>query len=227
MTIYPGAIDEFRTTQNIPGVLYDAADTKTVFAEDTNNHSDAIVAIEETLGENPQGDYPTVADRLAASGGGGGAWEQIFHYVATGSENEIEFDGLDLQADEQYEVYFSVACDYATSILELYGVYLLTMSWNGLRCDSGSVDFQTGIPFLSHQSLGPGTGKLELRKMHNGSTTGWLEYIVGAGRNYRLMGADSGWYVGGANLTKLKFKCNSSELFKAGSYITILKKVAA
>lgn len=227
MTLYPGEIDEFRVAQNIPGVLYDAADTKTVFAEDTNNHSDAIVAIEETLGENPQGDYPTVADRLAASGGGGGAWEQIFHYVATGLENEIEFDGLDLQADEQYEVYFSVACDYATSILELYGVYLLTMSWKGACWDSGSVDFQTGIPFLSHQSLGPGTGKLELRKMYNGSTTGLLEYIVGAQRNYRLMGADSGWYRGGANLTKLKFKCNSSELFKAGSYITILKKVAA
>lgn len=227
MTLYPGAIDEFRTTQNIPGVLYDADDTKTVFAEDTNSHSEAIVAIEETLGENPQGDYPTVADRLAASGGGGGAWEEIYHYVATGSENTIEFDGLDLATDEQYQIFFSVGCDYATSTLELYGVYLLTMSWSGSRWDAGSVDFQTGIPFLSHQSLGPGTGKLELRKMYNGSTTGWLEYIVGAGRNYRLMGADSGWYGGGANLTKLKFKCNGSELFKAGSYITILKKVAA
>lgn len=64
MTIYPGAIDEFRTTQNIPGVLYDAADTKTVFAEDTNNHSDAIVAIENELGTNPAGAFANVAGRL-------------------------------------------------------------------------------------------------------------------------------------------------------------------
>lgn len=64
MTIYPGAIDEFRTTQNIPGILYDAADTKTVFAEDTNNHSDAIVAIENELGTNPAGAFANVASRL-------------------------------------------------------------------------------------------------------------------------------------------------------------------
>lgn len=64
MTTYPGAVDEFRVTQNLPGILYDAADTKTVFAEDTNNHSEAIVAIEETLGTNPQGTADSVVDRL-------------------------------------------------------------------------------------------------------------------------------------------------------------------
>lgn len=64
MSLYPGAQDEFRVTQNLPGILYNAADTKTVFAEDTNNHSDAIVAIEETLGINPQGTADTVVDRL-------------------------------------------------------------------------------------------------------------------------------------------------------------------
>lgn len=64
MTNYPGAIDEFRVTQNIPGVLYNADDTKTVFAEDTNNHSDAIVAIETELGTNPAGAFATVDSRL-------------------------------------------------------------------------------------------------------------------------------------------------------------------
>lgn len=64
MTLYPGEIDEFRVAQNIPGVLYDPDDTKTVFAEDTNNHSDAIVAIEETLGVDPAGAFATVAGRL-------------------------------------------------------------------------------------------------------------------------------------------------------------------
>ena len=48
MSDYPGAIDEFRVTQNLPGILYNAEDTKTVFAEDTNNHSNAIIAVSYT-----------------------------------------------------------------------------------------------------------------------------------------------------------------------------------
>lgn len=69
MSIYPGAIDEFRDTANIQGVEYNPADTTTVFAEDTNAHSSAIVAIETTLGENPAGAFETVADRLDAASG--------------------------------------------------------------------------------------------------------------------------------------------------------------
>lgn len=69
MSTYPGEIDEFRNTENLPGVEYNAADTKTVYAEDTNNHSSAIVAIESTLGVDPAGDFETVADRLDSMGG--------------------------------------------------------------------------------------------------------------------------------------------------------------
>lgn len=64
MSVYPGAIDEFREVENLPGIVYNPADKKTVFAEDTINSFDAIVAIESTLGEDPQGDSETVADRL-------------------------------------------------------------------------------------------------------------------------------------------------------------------
>lgn len=64
MTIYPGAIDEFRSTENIPGITYTPTETTTLFAEDTNNHSDAIIAIESTLGTNPQGDFSNISDRL-------------------------------------------------------------------------------------------------------------------------------------------------------------------
>lgn len=64
MSTYPGAIDEFRNTTNLPGVEYNAADTATVFAEDTNDHSSAIVAIEQALGVEPTGDFESVADRL-------------------------------------------------------------------------------------------------------------------------------------------------------------------
>lgn len=69
MSTYPGAIDEFRNTENIPGVEYNPEDTTTVFAEDTNNQSSAIVAIESTLGVNPAGAFETVADRLDAASG--------------------------------------------------------------------------------------------------------------------------------------------------------------
>lgn len=64
MSNYPGAIDEFRTTQNLPGILYDETDTTTVYAEDSNNATSAIVAIETELGTNPSGASATVAGRL-------------------------------------------------------------------------------------------------------------------------------------------------------------------
>lgn len=64
MSEYPGAIDEFRTTQNLPGILYDETDETTVYAEDTNNHSSAIIAIETELGTNPSGASASVAGRL-------------------------------------------------------------------------------------------------------------------------------------------------------------------
>lgn len=64
MSDYPGAIDEFRTAQNLPGILYDETDTTTVYAEDTNNLGDAIIAIENTLGTNPNASFDTVDDRL-------------------------------------------------------------------------------------------------------------------------------------------------------------------
>lgn len=64
MSEYPEAIDEFRTTQNLPGILYDETDETTVYAEDTNNHSSAIIAIETELGTNPSGASASVAGRL-------------------------------------------------------------------------------------------------------------------------------------------------------------------
>lgn len=64
MSLFPGGIDEFRTVENLPGVDYNAGDTKTVFAEDTNDHSDAIVAIETWLAATNIGDFATLADRI-------------------------------------------------------------------------------------------------------------------------------------------------------------------
>lgn len=64
MSIYPGAIDGFRTVQNLPGIFYDETDATTVYAEDCNNSNSAVVAIETELGTNPSGAAPSVASRL-------------------------------------------------------------------------------------------------------------------------------------------------------------------
>lgn len=67
MSIYPSGIVEFREKVNLPGIEYDPDDKRTLFVEDMQKVEGEIVAIEETLGEEVQGDYPTLADRLTAS----------------------------------------------------------------------------------------------------------------------------------------------------------------
>lgn len=62
--MYPADIYDPRVMQNRPGVEYDETDLLRIFAEDFNNDRDNIVAIQETLGLNPQGTYTTVDDRL-------------------------------------------------------------------------------------------------------------------------------------------------------------------
>jgi hypothetical protein len=52
MAQYPNAIYTPRTMANRPGVVYDAAKTKVIFAEDFNKDRDEIVAIENALGVN-------------------------------------------------------------------------------------------------------------------------------------------------------------------------------
>lgn len=67
MADFPSSIFDPRTVENLPGVSYDAADTQTLYAEDINAATAEIVAIEETLGENPEGSFDTVAERLDAA----------------------------------------------------------------------------------------------------------------------------------------------------------------
>lgn len=64
MADYPGSIFDPREVENLPTIAFDADETTTLFAEDTNGANAEIVAIEETVGVNPQGSYMTVAERL-------------------------------------------------------------------------------------------------------------------------------------------------------------------
>lgn len=224
MSNYPGAIDEFRTVQNLPGILYESTDTTTVFAEDTNSHSDAISAIESTLGINPQGDYDTVADRLDASGGGGGAWEFVTELVASGSNTELNLTGLDLQGDNAYLVFFSAQCNSAETYIDVYGTSILTESWSGLRVDTGTVTGITTKSFISHRSLGPGVGSMLLQTTPNGSVIADLSYYIGNARMVRASFIDSNWYFGGANLTRILLRTNPVDALVAGSKLTLYKR---
>lgn len=64
MALFPASIFNPRTMENRPGAVYDEEKTKVIFAEDFNFGHEEIVAIEDTLGVNPQGDFDTVGDRL-------------------------------------------------------------------------------------------------------------------------------------------------------------------
>lgn len=55
---YPGAIDTFRTQENIPGQTYDGAKTTTIFKEDFEKRSNAILALENALGTLLENVYP-------------------------------------------------------------------------------------------------------------------------------------------------------------------------
>lgn len=64
-SVYPGQLDLF--TEHTDGLQY------VILADHINYPQSAVLAIEQTLGINPQGAYPTVAERLDSMVGGGGA----------------------------------------------------------------------------------------------------------------------------------------------------------
>lgn len=59
---YPNTYDEFRETENRPDVVYDPNQKRRVYAEDINNATAAIAAIQATLGLKPDDGYGTVAE---------------------------------------------------------------------------------------------------------------------------------------------------------------------
>lgn len=225
MTTYPGAIDEFRNTANIQGVVFNPDDETTVFAEDTNAHSSAIVAIQETLGVNPQGSYSTVADRIAAGGGGGGAWELEFDVALETPASEIVCSSLDLSTDCIYEVYFGASCPDEITKLEFSGESFIAFGGQGWRNTGGSLDAINSIPWISHPAYGPSSGKMTISKMTNGSMAGDMSVAMGNQRAYHLMGADINYYSGGYNLEQIKLKSQTGYNMTVGSYLRIFKRV--
>lgn len=64
MTKYPNEIFEARETENLPGITYDPTNKKNFYSEDFQNLGKEITAIEQTLGQNIEGEFSTLTDRL-------------------------------------------------------------------------------------------------------------------------------------------------------------------
>ena len=104
MSDYPGAVDTFRTIENIPGQSYDPTKKTTIYAEDIQALAAAVVALEETLGVNPQGDNDSVVARLNDLGIE--QFKNIGETILTSEADTIEV--IDLEE-----------CDYLTVYIDL------------------------------------------------------------------------------------------------------------
>lgn len=66
MADYPNNIFTQRELENLPGIAYNPADKKTLFAEDMQALGAEVTALEQTLGTNPEGDIAlTVKERIS------------------------------------------------------------------------------------------------------------------------------------------------------------------
>ena len=63
---YPDNYDEFRETENRADVVYDPDQKKRVFAEDINNTTAALAAVQAILGLNPDAGWGTVVQYCQA-----------------------------------------------------------------------------------------------------------------------------------------------------------------
>jgi len=97
-TNYPNDYDSYPTWQDLVDIIAAAI---------INNIQDAIVAIEQTLGKNPQGSYTTVKDRLDAIQPGG-RWELVEEVTITEGTDSYTFSGLDGDSDEEYLLVFRI-----------------------------------------------------------------------------------------------------------------------
>lgn len=63
---YPATYDEFRETENRADVVYDPTQKKRVYAEDINNATAALAAVQAVLGLNPAAGWGTVVQYCQA-----------------------------------------------------------------------------------------------------------------------------------------------------------------
>lgn len=164
MAIYPAGIFTPRTTENLPGVVYDETKTKTGFAEDYSLPAAEIKAIEETLGTNPQGDENTVSDRIAA------IEEKAAAIPSGGGEGQI----LTKASGNNYDTEWTDPGGGGAVIPKMIQVTLFETAGRFKGAGSGSSSFSNDGMYLQ-TSASAGNYRRILWENHAGTFPTWVE----------------------------------------------------
>lgn len=98
---YPGTYDDFRETENRPDVVYDPDQKRRVFAEDINNATAAIAAIQAILGLNPDEGYGTVVNYVnMVNSNAQDAYDYADQAFSLADEHQVIIDELQNRVDE-------------------------------------------------------------------------------------------------------------------------------
>lgn len=198
MADYPTTIFEQREIENVPGVVYDASKKTRVYAEDLVALGDEVTAIETTLGENVQGSYDTLAERLDDFSGG--AWGAITGNILDQTDLQTEFAAV------PYENVFTKLCKALGSVLK---AALPTNYFSG----------STGLFTFQQLQL----KAVYLEKPATITGVSFLQAVQGAytAQNYSGFGLYT--YVAGV-LTLVASSTNDTALFKQAGGAALFKK---
>lgn len=121
MSVFPGGIFSQRTLENVTGVVYDAAKKTKIFAEDLLGLGDEVTAIEETLGVNPQGDFDTVAERIAEIEENGVGGSSRWYYGTGVPDDGVGADGDFYLRTTNGDVYAKESGTWGDAVANLTG----------------------------------------------------------------------------------------------------------
>jgi hypothetical protein len=149
MASYPDSPDVFRTRQNLPNVTYDVDKTTTLFAEDLTDIESAVLAIEETVGYNPQGLYSSVTDRLNDADQSLAGKQDTLQYTPENAANKKTTTTLG-DSDSYYPSQKAVKT-YTDAAVSTLAARVTTLE--------GKHEYAVGDIFLSFNSTDPATVK--------------------------------------------------------------------
>lgn len=101
---YPAAIYSPRTKVNASGIVYDAALTDRIFAEDITKEDAEVVAVETELGLNPKGSDASVRARLDRMDGAPGVAYAAGSIQQAASDAEVNSDSSSYVKVKEIEI---------------------------------------------------------------------------------------------------------------------------